>query len=87
MRTLTAEVYVRADALHQFTDGQDAVLRNKKGERIDVAWGDAGTWYNYGVGGYLNWKDRFGFQLDLEKSSGGEVDDTWLLSGRLNYYF
>ena len=84
---VAAEVYVRADALHQFTDGQDAVLRNKKGERIDVTWGDAGTWYNYGVGGYLNWKDRFGFQLDLEKSSGGEVDDTWLLSGRLNYYF
>ena len=52
-----------------------------------MTWGDAGTWYNYGVGGYLNWKDRFGFQLDLEKSSGGEVDDTWLLSGRLNYYF
>lgn len=84
---VAAEVYARADALHQFTDGQDAVLRNKKGERIDVTWGDAGTWYNYGVGGYLNWKDRFGFQLDLEKSSGGEVDDTWLLSGRLNYYF
>lgn len=84
---VAAEVYARADALHQFTDGQDAVLRNKKGERIDVTWGDAGTWYNYGVGGYLNWKDRFGLQLDLEKSSGGEVDDTWLLSGRLNYYF
>ena len=84
---VAAEVYARADALHQFTDGQDAVLRNKKGERIDVTWGDAGTWYNYGVGGYLNWKDRFGLQLDLEKSSGGEADDTWLLSGRFNYYF
>ena len=84
---VAAEVYARADALHQFTDGQDAVLRNNRGERIDVTWGDAGTWYNYGVGGYFNWKDRFGFQLDLEKSSGGEVDDTWLLSGRLNYYF
>lgn len=84
---VAAEVYARVDALHQFTDGQDAVQRNNKGERLDVTWGDAGTWYNYGVGGYLNWKDRFGFQLDLEKSSGGEVDDTWLLSGRLNYYF
>lgn len=84
---VAAEVYARADVLHQFTDGQDAVQRNNKGERLDVTWGDAGTWYNYGVGGYLNWKDRFGLQLDLEKSSGGEVDDTWLLSGRLNYYF
>lgn len=84
---VAAEVYARADALHQFTDGQDAVFRNNKGERIDVTWGDAGTWYNYGVGGYLNWKDCFGLQLDLEKSSGGEVDDTWLVSGRLSYYF
>ena len=52
---VAAEVYARADVLHQFTDGQDAVQRNNKGERLDVTWGDAGTWYNYGVGGYCSW--------------------------------
>ena len=84
---LSAEVYARGDVLHQFTDGQDAVLSNDQAESLGVAWGDAGTWFNYGLGGYLNWKNRFGVQLDVEQSTGGEVSNSWLLSGRLNYYF
>lgn len=84
---LSAEVYARGDVLHQFTDGQDAVLSNDQAESLGVAWGDAGTWFNYGLGGYLNWKNRFGVQLDVEQSTGGEVSKSWLLSGRLNYYF
>lgn len=84
---LSAEVYARGDVLHQFTDGQDAVLSNDQAESLGVAWGDAGTWFNYGLGGYLKWKNRFGVQLDVEQSTGGEVSNSWLLSGRLNYYF
>lgn len=83
----SAEIYARGDVLHQFTDGQDAEQSNDRADRLSVSWGDAGTWYNYGIGGYLNWKNRFGAQFDVEKSSGGEVADTWLLSGRLSYYF
>lgn len=84
---LSAKVYARGDVLHQFTDGQDAILSNDQAESLGVAWGDAGTWFNYGLGGYLNWKNRFGVQLDVEQSTGGEVSNSWLLSGRLNYYF
>lgn len=85
--TVMAEVYARGDVLHQFTDGQDAVLSNDYMEHLSVAWGDVGTWYNYGLGGYVSWKNKFGMQFDVEKSSGGEVTDSWLLTGRLNYYF
>lgn len=82
-----AEIYMRGDVLHQFTDGQNATISDLDANRLGIVWGDTGTWANYGIGGYFNWKDRFGFQFDVEKSSGGEVADTWLLSGRLNYYF
>lgn len=82
-----AEIYVRGDVLHQFTDGQDGKISDSSETPLGQVWGDAGTWYNYGIGGYLNWKNRFGAQFDVEKSSGGEVADTWLLSGRISYYF
>ena len=80
------ELYFRADVLHQFTDGQDADFRAPQ-DSLTKSWGDFGTWANLGVGGYLNWKDNLGFQFDLERTTGGETDDTWLMSGRAVYRF
>ncbi len=83
----TGEIYVRADMLHQFTDGQHAMLSDNDAHRLGLVWGDADTWANYGIGGFYNWTDRLGIQLDVEKSSGSNVADTWLVSGRVNYIF
>lgn len=80
------ELYFRADVLHQFTDGQDAEFIGQN-ERLDETWGDTGTWANFGVGAVWQWKDTLGFQFDLERTAGGKTDDTWLVSGRLNYFF
>lgn len=80
------ELYFRGDVLHQFTDGQDAVLSDGL-HTFDETWGDTGTWTNFGVGTVWNWKDRFQFQFDAERVAGGKTDDTWLISGRLNYLF
>lgn len=80
------ELYFRADVLHQFTDGQDADFRAPD-DALRKTWGDFGTWANLGVGGYLNWKDNLSFQFDLERTTGGETDDTWLMSGRAVYRF
>lgn len=80
------ELYFRADVLHQFTDGQDAEFIGQN-ERLDETWGDTGTWANFGVGAVWQWKDTLGFQFDLERTAGGKTDDTWLVSGRFNYYF
>ena len=80
------ELYFRADVLHQFTDGQDADFRAPQ-DSLRKSWGDFGTWANLGVGGYLNWKDNLSFQFDLERTTGGETDDTWLMSGRAVYRF
>lgn len=80
------ELYFRADVLHQFTDGQDAEFSGPDGQ-LDETWGDTGTWANFGVGAVWQWKDTLGFQFDLERIAGGKTDDTWLVSGRFNYFF
>lgn len=80
------ELYARADVLHQFTDGQDAQFSDLS-NKVGVTWGDKDTWSTFGVGGYLNWKDNMSFQVDVERTAGGETIDTWLVSGRVNYLF
>lgn len=80
------ELYFRGDVFHQFTDGQDAALSDGL-HTFYENWGDTGTWANFGVGTVWNWKDRFQFQFDAERVAGGKTDDTWLISGRVNYLF
>ena len=80
------ELYARADVLHQFTDGQDAQFSDLS-NKVGVTWGDKDTWSTFGVGGYMNWKDNMSFQIDVERTAGGETIDTWLVSGRVNYLF
>lgn len=80
------ELYARADVLHQFTDGQDAQLSDLS-DKVNVTWGNKDTWSTFGIGGYLNWKDNVSFQVDVERTAGGETIDTWLVSGRVNYLF
>lgn len=83
---MKGELYARADVLHQFTDGQDAHFIDPS-NRIGVTWGDTDTWSTFGLGGYMNVKDNVSFQVDVERTAGGETADTWLVSGRLNYLF
>lgn len=82
----SGEFYFRGDVYHQFTDGQSARL-TAGSEYVDTVWGDKDTWATFGVGGYLNWKDNMSFQVDVERTAGGETTDTWLVSGRFNYLF
>ena len=83
---MKGELYARADVLHQFTNGQDAHFIDPS-NRIGVTWGDTDTWSTFGLGGYMNVKDNVSFQVDVERTAGGETADTWLVSGKLNYLF
>ena len=82
----SGEIYVRGDLLHQFTDGQFGHIRDLE-DVESLHWGDAGTWTNFGVGGYYQFANKFSMQLDLEKSAGGEQLDAWMVSGHLVYNF
>ena len=81
------ELYARADVLHQFTDGQDAVFRDNDGHVMKTNWGDRGTWGVVGMGGAVSWGKAYGLQLDVEHAFGGDVDNTWMITGRFNYAF
>ena len=80
------QIYLRADLLHQFTDGQDATFSDLNNS-LNVTWGDTDTWGNFGIGGYLNISNAFSLQLDVETAVGDDLDDTWLVSGRAQYLF
>mgnify|MGYP000300067435 CR=1 FL=1 len=82
----SGEIYVRGDLLHQFTDGQFGYIRDLEDVEA-LHWGDAGTWTNFGVGGYYQFANKVSMQLDLEKSAGGEQLDAWMVSGHLVYNF
>ena len=80
------QIYLRADLLHQFTDGQNATFSDLNNS-LNVTWGDTDTWGNFGIGGYLNISNAFSLQLDVETAVGDDLDDTWLVSGRAQYLF
>ena len=80
------ELYFRGDVLHQFTDGQDADFRASQ-DMLQKTWGDLDTWCDFGVGGYFTWKNTLNMQLDLERTTGGDIDNTWQILGRLSYLF
>lgn len=84
--SFAGEVYIRGDILHQFTDGQDVTFRDSN-DVLKRDWGDFGTWATFGIGGFATWRNCLDFQFDVEKTEGSEIDDTWLLSGRMNYRF
>ena len=83
----SGELYARADVLHQFTDGQDAVFRDNDGHVMNAKWGDRGTWGILGLGGTVSWGEAYGLQFDVERAFGSEIDNTWLITGRFNYAF
>ncbi len=86
-KAAAGEVYLRADLMHQFTDGQDATLRDTDGHVVQTNWGDRGTWGLAGFGGAVSWGGSYGLQLDIERAFGGEVENTWLITGRFKYLF
>lgn len=81
------QLYVRADVLHQFTDGQDAKFSDNDGHVLKTSWGDKDTWGQVGIGGAVNWGGSYGLQLDVERAFGGDVENTWLVTGRFKYQF
>ena len=82
----TNDLYIRSDVMHQFTDGQDALYTDGT-NRVDVTWGDKNTWYDLGFGGIVHLGDNFSMALDVSKSVGDDVTDTWAINGQARVIF
>lgn len=81
------QIYARADVLHQFTDGQDAVLSDAEGHRLGVNWGDRGTWAQAGIGAAVNWDGRYSLQFGIDRAFGGDIENAWQATGRFSVLF
>lgn len=77
-------VYARASVLHDF-DGE-IESRASKGNASERIYDDlGGTWCELGVGANLNLTDRTYTYVDLEKATGGEVQENWRWNIGLRY--
>lgn len=81
------QIYARADVLHQFTDGQDAVLSDAEGHRLGVNWGDRGTWAQAGIGAAVNWDGCYSLQFGIDRAFGGDIENAWQATGRFSVLF
>ena len=68
-------IYMRASVLHDFEGESSARLSRETAQTVSTDLG--GTWYEMGVGANFNVTDNTYTYVDLEKTSGGEVDQNW----------
>lgn len=68
-------IYMRASVLHDFEGESSARLSRETARTVSTDLG--GTWYEMGVGANFNVTDNTYTYVDLEKTSGGEVDQNW----------
>ena len=69
-------VYARVSVLHDF-DGEVTSTAVKGGQSETMSDDLGGTWWEFGLGANFNLTDRTYTYVDLEKTTGGEVQENW----------
>ena len=69
-------VYARVSVLHDF-DGEVTSTAVKGGASETMFDDLGGTWWEFGLGANFNLTDRTYTYVDLEKTTGGEVQENW----------
>lgn len=78
--------YVRASVLHDFL-GEANYSFAKNGDVRHLSNDLGGTWYEFGIGANINWSDNLHSYVDVETSSGGEVDTDYRVNVGIRYGF
>ena len=69
-------VYLRASVLHDF-DGETSFKASNETASTSMSDDLGGTWYEFGIGANFNLTDATYTYVDLEKTTGGEVQENW----------
>lgn len=79
--------YIKADILHEFLGDQDISVRDRTtgGQFTDWRYENEGTWYDVGLGFSTMLSDHSYAYLDLEKVFGGDNDDSYQISGGVEW--
>lgn len=79
-------VYVRASYLYDF-DGETNVTFSNAGASESFSEDLGGGWFEFGIGTNINLSDATYLYLDVEKTTGGEVDTNWQWNAGVRYSF
>ncbi|WP_303997256.1 autotransporter outer membrane beta-barrel domain-containing protein [Megamonas hypermegale] len=79
--------YIKADILHEFLGDQDISVRDRTtgGQFTDWRYENEGTWYDVGLGFSTMLSDHSYAYLDVEKIFGGDNDDSYQISGGVEW--
>ncbi len=78
--------YVRTSVLHDFLGEADYAFA-KNGDVRHLSNDLGGTWYEFGIGANFNWTGNLHSYLDVETSTGGEVDTDYRINVGIRYGF
>ena len=68
-----ANIYVKANLLHEFGGGYDVTMADSGGNRFKAADAFNDTWFEYGIGAAL----KSHIYIDVERSSGSDFKKDW----------
>ena len=72
-----ANIYVRANLLHEFGGGYDVTMADSGGNRFKAADDFNDTWFEYGIGAALKTGSNSHIYIDVERSSGSDFKKDW----------
>ncbi len=79
-------ISIWADALNDFSDGQDARLSS--GDNVVIkTWGDEQTWYDAGISAQVALTKKGYLHIDFEKQFGGALHKSWQVNGNVRWTF
>lgn len=72
-----ANIYVKANLLHEFGGGYDVTMADSGGNRFKAADVFNDTWFEYGIGTALKTGSNSHIYIDVERSSGSDFKKDW----------
>ena len=81
-----ADIYLKADLLHEFRGGQDIHLSDGFSD-LKYNVGERNTWYDLGLGANIAMGDCHQLTFDLEKSFGSDEVKAWKTTVQYTYKF
>ena len=79
-------VYVRVAGVHEFLGESDYKSQSGFASRT-ITFGEDETWFEYAVGGSINFNPNTYMYLDLERTEGANVEEDWRANVGVRYSF
>lgn len=81
-----SDIYLKADLLHEFAGNRSVTVKGKDTVLVTKQDGDD-SWMTYGIGTniQLTKDNNSRFYLDVEKSSGGDINTNWQINAGMRW--